>query len=136
MGSNVTFDELWEELKNESEESKDFYCVTEAVSDIIGDIVRARVSRGWTQRELAQACGVKQSAIARMERFQVMPRLDTVIKIAQKLNLQICASPVLSVVNETTSITVTTVATMTSNPNVYRSYNQPIYKAAAIGGLA
>lgn len=119
MERNITFDELWDNLKSQNEGSKDFYGVAETISDIIGDIARARVSRGWTQRDLAQACGVKQSAIARMERYQVIPRLDTVAKIAQKLNLKICARPMLSEVNGSKSYVISA----TASSGVYRNCN-------------
>ena len=48
-----------------------------------------RVKSGLTQRQLAEKCEIKQSAIARMESLQAIPRLDTMIKIARSLNVKI-----------------------------------------------
>jgi len=48
---------------------------------LIGEIVNARKSKGLSQRQLEQLCGVKQPVIARMENGSVTPNLDTVLKV-------------------------------------------------------
>lgn len=75
-----------------SPEEKDIIEVSQEVSAIIENIVEARMKSGLTQRDLAKLCGVKQSAIARMERIQAIPRLDTLVKIARKVGIKICTS--------------------------------------------
>lgn len=53
-------------------------------------IYAARKLAGMTQRELAEACGMKQSAIARLESTDYEGhRLDTVRRVAAALNLRI-----------------------------------------------
>ena len=42
---------------------------------------------GLTQSELAEKCGMAQSAIARLEAQAVSPRKDTLIKLARAMNL-------------------------------------------------
>lgn len=123
MADKLTFDALWNELK-EDDASKELLEVSENVATIINSIVAARINKGWTQRDLANICGIKQSAIARMERLQAIPRLDTVVKIARKLNMQICAEalPVEVTVSEPNfSVTVKAVSTVQSWSN-----NQPV----------
>ncbi|MBQ9932187.1 MAG: helix-turn-helix transcriptional regulator [Firmicutes bacterium] len=90
MANETTFDKLWEDLKGDSDEARELLEVSESIALIINDIVRARINKGLSQRDLADLCGMKQSAIARMERLQVIPRLDTIIKIARKLDLKVC----------------------------------------------
>lgn len=84
-----TFNEFWEELKNESPETRRELEVMEDCSSVIRQLVVARVDGGLTQKELAAKCGLTQSAIARMEKMQAMPRLDTLITVAKALNLSL-----------------------------------------------
>ena len=89
MDRLLTFDELWEGIKETGEEDKKELLAAEQISRIIESMVRIRKDKGLSQRELAKICGVKQSAIARMETLQVMPRLDTLVKIAQGLGAEL-----------------------------------------------
>lgn len=84
-----TFDEIWEELKNENPETRRKLEVMEDCSSVIRQLVIARVDSGLTQKELAAKCGLTQSAIARMEKMQAMPRLDTLITVAKALDLSL-----------------------------------------------
>lgn len=93
--AGVMFEDVWEELKNEDAESKIAYKTAEELSRIIVELIEARVDRGYSQRDLADKCGLKQSAIARMESLKTIPRLDTVIKVANALNVVISFSRVV-----------------------------------------
>ncbi len=84
-----TFEDMWENLKNENEESKEFFSAAEMLANIVREISEARIKAGLTQAQLAEKCGMKQSAIARFENLSVMPKLDTVVKIAASLGLNI-----------------------------------------------
>ncbi len=42
-----------------------------------------------TQRQLAQACGVHQSEISRIERGQISPTLDTLTRLAAPLGVRL-----------------------------------------------
>ncbi len=61
--------------------------------EILGQLVEAIIARrrelGLTQEEVAQRSGIRQSAIARLEGGSAVPRLDTVVKIAISLGLDI-----------------------------------------------
>ena len=91
--------DLFEEIKNIDSKSKETIEVAEKLSDIIFKLSDARIKKGMTQRQLAEASGIRQSAIARMESLRTIPRLDTVIRIAQclgvQLNVESSASAVL-----------------------------------------
>lgn len=45
--------------------------------DLIGKIVEAREKKGYSQRELATLCKIKQLEIARIESLKYSPQLDT-----------------------------------------------------------
>lgn len=54
-----------------------------------GDIVReCRVQRGLSQEELAHASGLHRTQISLIERGERCPRLDTIFKLAQALEIQ------------------------------------------------
>ncbi len=75
----------WEDIKKEiksisPEETEVIKLISEYVS------IREKL---YTQRELEKECGIKQSAIARIETFEVVPTLTTFIKLLKPLGLTI-----------------------------------------------
>lgn len=87
--SNLTFDEALQELSAASEKENKTVEIALALSRIINELSEARIKSGMSQRQLAEKCGLKQSAIARMESLQAVPRLDTVLKVAVFLGVEI-----------------------------------------------
>lgn len=63
--------------------------IADKIANIISKLVIARNDMNLTQEELAKKCGLKQSAIARMENLKVFPRIDTIIRVAKYLNVDI-----------------------------------------------
>lgn len=61
--------------------------IDEVVS-VTAQIIRRREQLGYTQKDLADKTGMKQSAIARLEKLDVMPRIDTLLKLAIALGLE------------------------------------------------
>ena len=57
----------------------------EPVSDIISAITMARAEQTLTQRELAERCGMRQSAFARLESGNANPTLKTLQQVAKGL---------------------------------------------------
>lgn len=57
--------------------------------ELIAELVKRRKAMGMTQRELADRTGLKQSAIARLERDGVVPKVDTLTRIAKALGLKV-----------------------------------------------
>ena len=49
--------------------------------ELIGKLIEARESKGFTQAQLAEAAGIKQSALARMESLKATPQIDTLIRV-------------------------------------------------------
>lgn len=56
---------------------------------IIDRLIETRHRLNMTQRELAQACSLPQSVIARLEKKRNVPQLDTLIKVADALGCEI-----------------------------------------------
>lgn len=89
MAKGRTVDDLFDKVK----EYEDVNCaeidLAQDLSRILRDISEERVRQGLSQQQLADICGLKQSAIARMESLQAIPRLDTVLRVATALKLKI-----------------------------------------------
>ncbi len=61
----------------------------EAKAEIIAAIINQRHKMDISQRELAELCGIPHSSIARIESGKSTPNLSTLIKIFNKLGLQL-----------------------------------------------
>lgn len=83
----------WEDYKNHvkavSEEERRNMEEIEEVSDIVSSIIRRRQELGISQRTLAERCGIPQSSVARIETLKTPPKLDTLVKLLQALNLKL-----------------------------------------------
>lgn len=83
----------WEDYKNHvkavSEEERQNMEELEEVSSIVSSIIKRRQEMGISQRALAERCGIPQSSVARIETFKTTPKLDTLIKLMQALDLKL-----------------------------------------------
>lgn len=52
---------------------------------LVGEIIKAREEKGISQKKLEELSGVKQPVIARMEKGQTSPQLDTILKVLAPL---------------------------------------------------
>jgi transcriptional regulator with XRE-family HTH domain len=68
------------------------YDILYIMSDIAELLTSARESAGLTQAELARRAGTSQSAIARLERGQVSPSLETVRRLARAAGFEVRVS--------------------------------------------
>ena len=84
-----TWEQLTEELKRKNKTTKVILEEAEIMAKIISSIILKREELGYTQRELAVACDLPQSSIARIESCVVVPKLDTLIKIMIPLGLSL-----------------------------------------------
>lgn len=87
----------WDDYKNhvrsaDPEMAKDIE-ETEEISEIITAMINQRNAMGLSQRDLAAKCGIPQSSVARIESLKITPKLDTLLKILQQLELKITVTP-------------------------------------------
>jgi len=61
--------------------------------DLISKLVEARETKGFTQAQLAEAAGIKQSAVARMESLKATPQIDTLFKVLMPLGYKLAIVP-------------------------------------------
>ena len=61
--------------------------------ELIGKLIEARESKGLTQAQLAEAAGVKQSAVARMESLKATPQIDTLFKVLTPMGYKLAIVP-------------------------------------------
>ncbi|SFV03805.1 helix-turn-helix domain-containing protein [Alicyclobacillus macrosporangiidus] len=92
--SNVRDDGLlhWDDVRKDlytEEERRE----TDRIVQLIGALVMRRKSIGLTQEELAKRTGLKQSAVARLESGNTVPKLDTLIRVADALDLNLTLEP-------------------------------------------
>ena len=50
-------------------------------------IAKARIAKGWTQRQLGEAIGVDNTQIAKWERGERKPKLEALLKLGEALGV-------------------------------------------------
>ena len=63
---------------------------------LITELIKARQEQGLSQRELEAISGVKQPQIARMERGDANPQLDTLLKVLAAMGKTLAIVPLQS----------------------------------------
>lgn len=80
----------WDDIRSKYEKViEDSLGPVISVDEIILKIIQRRLALGLTQTEVARRAGIKQSAVARLESFSIIPRLDTLIVMLEALDLEI-----------------------------------------------
>ena len=60
---------------------------------IMCELIKARKEKGISQRKLEELTGVRQPVIARMEKGDTVPKIDTVIKLLAPLGKTLAVVP-------------------------------------------
>ena len=63
----------------------------ETLALIVSAIIEKCNELGYSQRELAEICGLPHSSVARIEACTVTPKVETLIKIMKPLGLTLSA---------------------------------------------
>lgn len=83
----------WDDYKNHvkaiNEEERRNMEEIEEMTAIVSSIIKRRQELGISQRSLAERCGIPQSSVARIETLKTTPKLDTLIKLLQALDLKL-----------------------------------------------
>lgn len=61
---------------------------------LITELIRARQEQGISQRQLGEMSGVKQAQIARMERCDANPQLNTLLRVLVPLGKTLAIVPI------------------------------------------
>jgi Predicted transcriptional regulator with C-terminal CBS domains len=79
--TKVEHDDFMEFYNNDDNVTPDQRARIDFEVELIGKLIEAREAKGFTQEKLAEASGIKQSAIARLESLKTTPQIDTLIKL-------------------------------------------------------
>ena len=67
-------------------------------NDIAMLVKEARLKKGLSARKLAELCDLPQATISRLESFSIEPKLSTVIKVCNVLELKIICKEINEVI--------------------------------------
>ena len=87
-----TWADYTEYVKGIDEQSRQEMEEIEIIAGIIGAMIDKRNELGYSQRDLAELCGMPQSSIARIESMKTTPNLNTLLKLMQPLGLKLTVS--------------------------------------------
>ena len=59
------------------------------MAQLVARIIERRQALGLTQKQLAERAGLKQAAVARLESATTLPRVDTLLRVSNSLNMQL-----------------------------------------------
>lgn len=81
----MRFDDFMKEIGEDNIETE----TIRQIARMVSDIVKRRKMLGLTQDEVAKKAGLSQAQIARLENSSQIPRVDTLIKVAIALGMNI-----------------------------------------------
>lgn len=91
--NDETYTTLADLMNDPSVVSPEIKAEVEFETALIGKIIEAREEMGLSQRELANLSGIKQPAIARLERGTTVPKVDTLIRLLVPLGKTLAIVP-------------------------------------------
>lgn len=86
MSKNKVFNDSWnliDELADE--QTKEGFELDDILYNISMKIFDYRISKGWTQKLLAEKLGIKQSMVSKLESGEYNPTVEQLWKITKKL---------------------------------------------------
>ncbi len=83
----------WEEFEKELNITPEQEAEIQLQMDLMDAVIEARKSNKLTQRELGKKTGIKQSAIARIEKLSTSPQINTLIKLLYPLGYTLRVVP-------------------------------------------
>lgn len=88
-----SWDELEQELLGKGYLTQEEIAASNLRVALIGELIKARQEMGISQKKLEELSGVKQPIIARMERGNTNPQLDTILKVLAPLGKTLAIVP-------------------------------------------
>lgn len=84
---------VWDEEFDKEHFTPEEIAESDLHAELIAAMVHARKEQGLTQRELEARSGVKQPQIARMERGDIDPQIDTMLKVLAAMGMTLAIVP-------------------------------------------
>jgi len=81
----MKFDDFMQEIDENTIQTE----TIRQIARMVSDIVKRRKMHGLTQAEVANKAGLSQAQVARLENSSQIPRVDTLIKVAIALGMNI-----------------------------------------------
>jgi len=85
--------ETWEDFRKTLNITPEEEAVIQLEKELIEATIRAREEAKMSQRDLAEKAGMKQSAIARIEKMKVSPSVDTLNHLLFQLGYRLKIVP-------------------------------------------
>ena len=85
--------ETWEDFRKTLNITPEEEAVIQLEKELIEATIKAREEAKMSQRDLAEKAGMKQSAIARIEKMKVSPSLDTLNHLLFQLGYRLKVVP-------------------------------------------
>lgn len=85
---------IWDEEFDKEHFTPEEIAESDLHAALITALVQARQEQGLSQRELESLSGVKQPQIARMERGDANPQLDTLLKVLAAMGKTLAVVPI------------------------------------------
>lgn len=85
--------ETWEDFRKTLNITPEEEAVIQLEKELIEATIRAREEAKMSQRDLAEKAGMKQSAIARIEKMKVSPSVDTLNHLLFQLGYRLKVVP-------------------------------------------
>ncbi len=95
--NNIEYPTLDDLITNDTEFEKALNAEIDFEVSLIGKLIEAREKKGLSQKQLADLCGVKQPAIARLESIKSTPQINTLFKILTPLGYKLDIVPINSI---------------------------------------
>lgn len=90
--NNPAIGRSWEDLQKELFTEEEIAHSNLRVA-LIGELIEARHKQGISQKKLEELSGVRQQVIARMERGNTSPQIETVLKVLAPLGKTLAVVP-------------------------------------------
>lgn len=84
-----TWNDFLEELEEEKVLSENDLQSSKELARLTSELIKLRKEQKVTQKELGERTGLHQAAIARIEKMDCVPKLDTFLKLILALNTTI-----------------------------------------------
>lgn len=87
----TNFRDLWNDSSFVSDEQK---MRIDLQVELMKKMIEVRERQGLSQKQLAEKCGINQSAIARMEKMNNVPQVNTLLKLLAPLGYKLDIVPI------------------------------------------